>query len=80
MGYEVRASDGSLYSRDAPSRIIPTPRGGLSRLIGFSLEGATPGDYELLMRLKDEFSGKTLELREPFSVSALPAPPVPNEE
>jgi VWFA-related protein len=72
MGYEVRASDGSLYSRDAPSRIIPTPRGGLSRLIGFSLEGATAGDYELLMRLKDEFSGKTLELREPFHVSSAP--------
>jgi VWFA-related protein len=69
MGYEVRRSDGALYTGEAPSRIVPTPKGALSRLIGFSLERAAPGDYEIRMRLKDELSGRTLELREPFSVS-----------
>jgi VWFA-related protein len=79
MGYEVRRSDGTLLTGDAPSFITPTPLGALSRVIGFSLDAATPGDYELLMRVKDELSGKTLELHEPFSVSARLAatPPAP---
>jgi len=81
MGYEVRASDGAVYTRDRPSLIAPTAQGTLSRLIGFSLEGATPGDYEIVLRFKDELSGKALELHESFSVSApLPAPPAPTEK
>lgn len=81
MGYEVRASDGSIYTRDRPSLITPTSQGTLSRLVGFSLEAATPGDYEIVLRFKDELSGKTLELHESFSVSEpLLAPPAPNEK
>jgi VWFA-related protein len=70
MGYQVRRSDGTLYTQDPPSIINPTPAGSLSRMIGFSLEDATPGDYEIVMRVKDELSGKALELHEPFSVTA----------
>jgi len=78
MSYEVRRSDGTILTRDAPSLILPTPEGALSRMIGFSLDTASPGDYQLLLRLKDEFSGSRLELREPFRVSApLPAPAAP---
>ena len=73
MGYEVRRlSDGALYTRDPPSRIMPSAQGTLSRMIGFSLEGAAPGGYELVIQLKDDYSGKTLELREPFDI--LPGP------
>jgi hypothetical protein len=78
MGYEVRRSDGALYTLDKPSLITPTPQGTLSRLIGFSLQDALPGDYEMVMTFKDELSGKRLVLREPFSVSArLAADPGP---
>ena len=68
MGYEVRRSDGTLLTRDAPSLISPTPDGALSRMIGFSLEDASPGDYELVMRVRDEFSGTGWSSREPFRV------------
>ncbi len=78
MSYEVRRSDGTLLTRDAPSLIQPTPEGALSRMISFSLEAASPGEYELVMRFKDEFSGSRLESREPFRVSApTPAPAAP---
>jgi hypothetical protein len=70
MGYEVRTSEGTVYTRDPPSPIAPTPQGGLSRLVGFSLEGASPGDYEMVLKIKDQLSGRELTLREPFSVSA----------
>ena len=73
MGYQVRRRDGTLYTQDAPSLINPTPAGALSRMIGLSLDGAAPGDYEIVMRVKDELSGKALELHEPFSVSAPPS-------
>jgi hypothetical protein len=39
-------------------------------MIGFSLGDAAPGDYEIVMRVKDELSGRSLELHEPFSVTA----------
>ncbi len=70
MAYEVRRSDGTLVTRDPASLITPTPDGGLSRLVGFSLESASPGEYELLMKVRDEFSGETRVLREPFRVVA----------
>jgi len=69
MGYEVRRRDGTLFTQDAPSLITPTPAGAVSRMIGFSLQDADPGDYEIVMRIRDELSGRSLDLREPFSVA-----------
>jgi len=76
MSYEVRRGDGTLLTRDVPSLIRPTPEAALSRMIGFPLEDASPGEYELVLRFKDEFSGSRVELHEPFRVSP-PAPAVP---
>jgi VWFA-related protein len=75
MAYEVRRSDGTLFTNEARSLILPTEVGGLSRMIGFPLEWATPGDYDLVMSVKDELSGKRVDMREPFTVVA--APPAP---
>jgi VWFA-related protein len=75
MSYEVRRSDGTVLRRDPPSLIRPTPEGALSRMIGFSLQDVSPGDYELVLRFKDEFSGSRLESREPFRVIGPQAPP-----
>jgi VWFA-related protein len=70
MSYEVRRSDGVLYTRGARSLIEPTADGAVSRMIGFPLHAATPDDYEIVMRVKDELTRQTLDLRETFSVSA----------
>jgi VWFA-related protein len=53
-----------------PTLITPTPQGGLSRLLGFKLDSFAPGDYELVVNLKDEVSGKTLTLRGPLTLEA----------
>jgi VWFA-related protein len=76
MGYEVRRSDGTLYTKEPRSEMLPTEDGDLSRIIGFPLKAAPPGDYELKMTVKDELSGKTVEVREPFTVSATAAVPM----
>jgi hypothetical protein len=43
------------------------------RLVGTKLEDTAPGDYEMVLSLKDEIGGTALEVREPFSVTAAPA-------
>ena len=74
MAYEVRRKgDGAILTHEARSLILPTDVGGLSRMIGFPLEWAPPGDYELVMSVKDELSGKRVEILEPFSVVEAPA-------
>jgi hypothetical protein len=70
MAYEVRRSDGVLYTRESPSAVRPTSDGAVSRMIGFPLEATPPGDYEIAIRVKDDLTGKAIERREPFTVSA----------
>jgi len=67
-GYVLRRSDGSVLTEVAPTRITPTSLGKLSRLVGAPLKDASPGEYEFVLTVKDELSGKSLEVREPFEV------------
>jgi hypothetical protein len=71
----VRRAVGTLFTNGARSLIVPTEAGALSRMISFSLERATPGDYELVMTLEDEVLGKKVDMREPFTVVPAPAAP-----
>jgi hypothetical protein len=70
MGYVVRGPDGRNFLGAQPSLINPTSLGKLMRRVGFSLNDAPPGTYEMVLSLKDELSGKALEDREPFTVEA----------
>jgi uncharacterized membrane protein len=49
----------------APSIIRPTSLGHLSRVIGFRLADAPPGEYDL----RDELSGTSIERHESFMVA-----------
>jgi VWFA-related protein len=65
---EVRRKNGPVYVRLPPTPIEPTSLGELSRVFGVTLDKAVPGDYEVVLTFRDEVSGKTLELHEPFRV------------
>jgi len=67
-GWVVRVGDGAVVASTPPTLITPTSLGRLSRLVGTRLDGYAPGNYEWAFSIKDEISGKTLELREPFTV------------
>lgn len=69
-GYAIRRGDGTVFASVDATEIRPTSLGRLSRLTGTPLEGAAPGDYELVITLKDELSGTALERREPFTITA----------
>lgn len=68
-GYLIQSTDGKkLVSGVAPTVIQPTSLGRLTRLVGNKLEGVTPGEYEWILNLHDEISGKLLQIREPFEI------------
>jgi VWFA-related protein len=69
-GYEIRRLDGTLFKRAPATRIQPTSIGALLRLKGINLSGIEPGEYELVLKIRDEIAEKDLEMREPFSVTA----------
>jgi VWFA-related protein len=66
--YEIRRLDGSLLKGAPPTRINPTSLGALIRLHGINLATAEPGDYELVLVVRDEVASRSLEVREPFVV------------
>ena len=61
-----------VFVKIAPSLIQPTSLGRLSRMVGPTLEGAEPGEYEIELNLKDELSGKILDRKEDFTVTPKP--------
>jgi VWFA-related protein len=69
-GYVIRGLDGHVIAQVSPTAINPTSLGKLSRLVGAPLKGANPGDYELVLSLTDEIAGKSLEVKETFTVDA----------
>lgn len=79
LSYEVRRSDGALYTHGARSLIEAAADGTLSHTIAFPLRAATADAYHIVMRVKDGLTGQTVELREAFSVSA-PVAPAPRLE
>ena len=69
MGYLIRGKDGTTFTRVDPTVIAPTSLGKLSRMLGSGMGEAAAGDYELVIRLKDEISGEGMELVEPFTLT-----------
>ena len=68
-GYTIRRkSDGFVFTKVQPTMIQPTSLGRLSRMVGPSLEGAEPGEYEFEINLKDELSGKILDHKEDITI------------
>jgi hypothetical protein len=67
-GYVIQAKDGKVVTGFAPTVIQPTSLGKLSRMVGSRIEQVPAGEYEWILNLKDEISGKVLQVREPFTV------------
>jgi VWFA-related protein len=68
--YEIRRVDGPVFKSAQPTRINPTSLGSLLRLNGIRLDGAEPGDYLLVLRVRDVLAGRDLEVQEPFTIAA----------
>jgi VWFA-related protein len=71
-GHELRRRGGSVVGRVVPTTVTPTSLGAVIRLIQIPLSIATPGEYELVLTVSDEISGRRVERVEPFVVTAGP--------
>jgi hypothetical protein len=56
--------------RVEPAPIKPTSEGRLARLGVVPLAGKPPGAYQLVLDLRDDVTGRSLEVREPFALEA----------
>jgi len=68
-GFEIRRADGTSLAQQPAGPVAPGPGGDLSQVFPFSLKGVPAGDYEVVLHVQDEVAGKTLEVRDPFTVA-----------
>ena len=67
-GFEIQRPGGAVMAKQPAAPLAAGPRGELSQVFVFSLQGVSPGDYEVVLHVQDELAGKTLEVRDPFTV------------
>lgn len=70
--HELRQVGGLSLGTSEPRYILPTSLGGLARLIQIPLSGAPAGEYELVLRVRDEITGESREVVEPFTITPRP--------
>jgi VWFA-related protein len=70
--HELRRRGGALVGRTPLTPITPTSIGSVTRLIQMPLSAATPGEYDLVLTVSDEVSGRRVESVLPFTVTAAP--------
>jgi VWFA-related protein len=66
--YVVRRPDGSVLTRMEPRPMQASPQGLVSQMLAVSLEGAAPGAYEMILTVRDDVAGRSVEVSEPFDV------------
>jgi len=69
LGYGVRRVAGDVMASVDPQPLAPEPDGRYAPSIPISLAGVPAGQYQILLAVRDDVAGKTLELRERFDVS-----------
>jgi hypothetical protein len=72
-GHTILRSDGKTVL-EAPETPINAPSGGIGRTVLFSLEGFEPGEYRVVLKVKDEIADRTVEEAVPFVVTDPRAP------
>jgi hypothetical protein len=66
--YKIVRPDGSVLKRAEPTPIRPTSLGAVMRFMGVNLSEAPPGEYELVLTVRDEVAGKSIEDRQAFTI------------
>lgn len=66
--YMVKRADGAVLTRMEPRPLQLSPQGQVSQMLSLSLAGAQPGDYELVLTVRDDLAGRSVEVSEVFTV------------
>jgi VWFA-related protein len=65
-GYTLRHADGRIVSQSSPAPIAVALGGKIMRLFALPLRGLEAGEYELVLDVVDDSSGRALQSRERF--------------
>jgi VWFA-related protein len=65
-GFTLRKADGQIISQSSPTPIAVALGGRVARLFALPLSGLAAGDYELVLDVVDENTGRTLQSHEAF--------------
>jgi hypothetical protein len=71
-GFAVRRADGRVLAAAPETPLRPGPNGALNRSLGFPLDGAPPGHYEVIVAVTDLVLGQVAEAREAIVIEAPP--------
>jgi VWFA-related protein len=66
--WRLERADGTSVRSAEPRPITASPDGHLVRLYGISLGGLPPGDYQLVLEVRDELGLRAAQAREPFTL------------
>ena len=67
-GHAILRSDGTVV-REIPATAINASSGGVARTVLFSSANLEPGQYQVVLKVKDEVAGQTVEAVEPFVIT-----------
>jgi VWFA-related protein len=73
-GHSLQDGRGSTLFVAEPTAIRPSSLGTVSRIIGLSTQGLSPGDYALTVFVLDQVTGEAIEVLEPFRLVAPDGP------
>ena len=69
-GFTLRKADGQIVNQSDPTPIAVALGGKVMRLFALPLAGLAAGEYELVLDVVDEATGRTLQSREAFVLEA----------
>jgi VWFA-related protein len=72
-GHVLRRADGAVLSKAEPTPLGTSPQGVHGRIFALELPPTASGEHELVLTVRDEITGSTVELQEPFLVEGAPA-------
>jgi VWFA-related protein len=68
VGYRVRRADGTAVADVEPQPLRPGARGEVSAALVFTVPAGSSGEHELVVTVRDEVAGRTIEDREIFII------------
>jgi VWFA-related protein len=69
LSYALRRTDGAVVGGTQPQPLRPNPEGRLAVIVGVTLPQDAQGDHELVLTVRDDAAGRTLETVEPLTVT-----------
>jgi hypothetical protein len=69
LSYALRRADGTPVATFQPQALRPNARGQFSVTLGVTLPQDAVGDHQLVLTVRDDVAGKSIEIVEPLTIT-----------